>query len=152
MRLSIAILTCIVLAGSVFADTVILKDGGKVVGKVKLTRTEVEVEIRPGMKVAFPKDKVKQIIFEKTPLQEFEERFGKLQDNDAAGFYNLGLWAKEKGLKLEAQKCFEKTIQIIVFSCIQRVEDFRQGGSADHNQCSNAIGIIIVRVFLDFVQ
>lgn len=111
MRLSVVIAFCIIFACTAFADTVILKDGGKVVGKVKLTRTEVEVEIRPGMKVAFPKDKVKQIIFEKTPLQEFEERFEKLQDIDAAGFYNLGLWAKEKELKAEAQKCFEKTIE-----------------------------------------
>jgi hypothetical protein len=112
MRLSVVIVFCLLAAGLAFADTVVLKDGGKVVGKVTVTRTEVVVNIRPGMTVSFPKDQVKQIVFEKTPREEFEERFKKLAADETAGFYSLGLWAKEEGLKEEAKQCFEKVVEL----------------------------------------
>ncbi len=111
MRFSVAVAVCLLAAGAVFADTVVLKEGGEVVGKVTVTAKEVVVDIRPGMTVAFPKDQVKEIIFENTPREEFEARFKKIQVRDAAGFYSLGLWAKDQGLKDEAKRSFEMVIE-----------------------------------------
>jgi len=113
MRTFIAVAACVLVSVVASADTVVLKDGGTVVGKVTVTATDVVVDIRPGMSVSFSKDKVKEILFEKTPLEEFEQGFAKLGENDAQGFYSLGLWAKEKGLKQEAEKCFRKVVGIM---------------------------------------
>ncbi len=112
MRSLLVLPLCLLLAAPVLADTVVMKDGGKIVGKVTVTRTDVVVDIRPGMRVAFPKEQVKQIIFEDTPREVFQQKFAALGDKDAPGFYSLGMWAKNKGLKEEAKLCFEKVIGI----------------------------------------
>ncbi len=108
----VAIAVLVLLPCVALADKVILKDGGEVIGKVVVTETEVEVTVREGMKVSIPKDQVKEIIFEKTPVEEFEERLAKIDAEDAAGFYELGLWAREQGLKEEARRTFEKVIKL----------------------------------------
>lgn len=112
MRCFVVCVFCLLAAGAALADTVILKDGGNVVGKVTVTATDVVIEIRPGMTVAFPKEKVKEIVFEKTPREEFEARFAAIQSFDAPAFYSLGMWAKEQGLKEEAKRCFAKVVEL----------------------------------------
>ena len=112
MRFMLIFTLCLLFAAPVLADTVVLKDGGRVVGKVTVTKFDVVVDIRPGMRVSFPKDQVKQIIFEDTPREVFRQKLAKLDPKDAAGHYSLGMWAKENGLKEEAKLCFEKAIGI----------------------------------------
>lgn len=112
MRLSVVVAFCLLTVSAAIADTVVLKEGGRVSGHVRVSRTEVVVRIRPGMEVSFPKEQVKEIIFEKTAHEKFKRRIEKLAPGDAAGLYSLGLWAKAKGLKEEAARCFREVVEL----------------------------------------
>ncbi len=81
----------------VAADTVVLKGGLRVEGEVNEREGSVVVR-RGGREWVFPEDRVVEILRGRTAREEYEARAAALDGKDAAGWYRLALWAREKGL------------------------------------------------------
>ncbi len=92
------------------ADTVVLENGLEVSGAVAERDGSVEVS-RDGKTRVFPRGRVKEIRKGESRLEEFSRRAGALGADDAAGWFKLGLWARENGIA-EARGAFEKVIAI----------------------------------------
>ncbi len=92
------------------ADTVVLKNGLEVSGAVAEKDGSVEV-LRDGKTRVFPRDRVLEIRKGESRAEEFSRRAGALAADDAAGWFKLGLWARENGVP-EARTAFEKVIAI----------------------------------------
>ena len=92
------------------ADTVVLKNGLELSGAVAERDGSVEV-CRDGKTRVFPRDRVKEIRKGESRAEEFSRRAAALSDDDAAGWFKLGLWARENGVP-GARTAFEKVIAI----------------------------------------
>ncbi len=101
-------LLAFVVPGS--ADTVVLKNGLEVSGAVAERDGSVEV-LRDGKTRVFPRDRVKEIRKGESREEEFSRRAAALKEDDAAGWFKLGLWARENGVR-EARDAFGKVIAI----------------------------------------
>jgi hypothetical protein len=100
------------ISAAALADTVHLKDGGTISGKVEEKAGEVIITIRPGMTVSVKKDEVKKIVREETIQETYQKRLAQLKQNDAEEYYQLALWCKENGLRDERFFCLKKAIEI----------------------------------------
>ncbi|MCK6461189.1 MAG: HEAT repeat domain-containing protein [Planctomycetes bacterium] len=90
------------------ADTVVLQNGLEVSGAVAERDGSVEVALGGKTRV-FPRDRVKEIRKGESRAEEFARRAAALPEDDAAGWYKLGLWARENGVA-GAQGAFGKVI------------------------------------------
>lgn len=111
MRLLVAGLAAVVW-GSVCADVVYLRNGQKVEGKVLKDDWVVRLQLPSGAVVEFTRADVEKVEYTLPPQEEFKQRFNALSDDDAEGFFRLGLWAKQHGMSREARLCFERAIKI----------------------------------------
>ncbi|HEX5137122.1 MAG TPA: HEAT repeat domain-containing protein [Planctomycetota bacterium] len=93
-----------------FADTVILENGLEVSGAVAERDGTVEVAFGGKTRV-FPRDRVKEIRKGESPVEEFARRAAALPAEDAAGWYRLGLWAREHGLAT-AREALDRVVAI----------------------------------------
>jgi hypothetical protein len=94
------------------ADTVFLKGGGKVTGRI-VTRSEAEVEVDVGagtMKVSMAN--VDRIVEGSSALGEFAKRATALRPEDADGWRELGRWARSQGLNTQARQAYEKVLAV----------------------------------------
>lgn len=103
------ILTLLLFVPVGSADTVVLKNGLEVSGTVAERDGSVEVS-RDGKTHVFPKDRVAEIRKGESRAEEFSRRAAALADDDAAGWFKLGLWARENGLP--AGDAFGKVVAI----------------------------------------
>jgi hypothetical protein len=94
------------------ADTVFLKGGGKVSGRI-VTRSEAEVEVDVGagtMKVSMAN--VDRIVEGSSALGEFAKRSAALRPEDADGWRELGRWARSQGLNTQARQAYERVLAV----------------------------------------
>ena len=112
MRLSYPLLALAVCAAvhAARADTIYMKDGRKLEGKV-LAETEdtVKIKLQFGATVVKRAD-IQRIDKPADNAAAYQAKAAKLSGDDAAGHYQLGLWCKEKGMSAEAQREFEVAI------------------------------------------
>ncbi len=104
------ILSLLLLVPLGTADTVVLENGLEVSGVVAERDGSVEVSL-DGRTRVFPRGRVKEIRKGESRAEEFSRRAGALGADDAAGWYKLGLWARENGLT-DARRAFEKVVGI----------------------------------------
>lgn len=81
----------------VAADTVVLKGGAEVHGTVRESDGKILVS-GAGREWSFDKARVERILPGRSAAEEYAEQAAKLEESDAAGWYRLGLWARERGL------------------------------------------------------
>jgi len=111
IRSILAMLWLAALALPASADIVHLKTGGTLEGSV--TETDAEVIVRmPAGEVRLPREAVLRIEKKLSVLDEFANRAGALQHDNAAGHYELGLWARQNGLEAQARALIQTTIAI----------------------------------------
>ncbi len=100
------------LPSALVADTVYLKGGGKVEGRI-VTRTEADVEVDVGAgNIKVPMTNVDRIVEEPSALSEYARRAAALGPKDAAGWRELGRWANSVGLNTQARQAYEKVLAI----------------------------------------
>ena len=92
-------------------QTVVLKDGRRIAGEVVETERGYDIHTRLGV-VQVGRHEVKEIIVERTPLDEFNDRFAALEADDADGHLALGQWAVEQRLFEQAVGQFEYVLTL----------------------------------------
>ncbi len=100
--LPLALAVSLLCAGCALADIVELKSGWKTEGLVAETPTHVEVTLKSGYKVRYPKSEVERIIRKKTPRQMFEQKYAATNRADARALAELASWCRANGLGEEA--------------------------------------------------
>lgn len=94
------------------ADQVCLSNGRCVEGRiVEQTATRVVVEVGAG-RVGFPRSQVVSLRQASSALDTFEERASRLEPGDAAGWLELGFWARDRQLETRARAAFERALRI----------------------------------------
>ena len=107
MRWPIVLLALISVAS---ADTVMLKNGLSVHGKVVETKDAVEVSSN-GRTWRFDRAKVREIRLGESLPEEYARRKGELGASDAEGWFRLALWARERKLP-QAREAYERVVGI----------------------------------------
>lgn len=92
-----------------FADEVILRNGAVFAGIVREEGDRVILEVDCGT-ITFRRNEVREVRRTEDPLRELERRLAGV--SDAPGYYELGLWAREKGLATRAEELFRKAISL----------------------------------------
>ena len=91
------------------ADTVYMKDGRKLEGKVLEAGEKVRLKMKFGVAVLKPVD-ILRMEREVDKGQEYQEKASQLSDGDADGHYELGIWCKANGLRAEARREFAAAV------------------------------------------
>ena len=93
-----------------WADVVHLKNGNSMEGEI-IRETDEEVKLKtPTGSITFKMADIERVERKISPLQLYEREAARLEDDDSAGHYVLGLWSKKKGLRKQATLEFLKTI------------------------------------------
>jgi len=109
MRTSV-VLAAVLLAGAVAADEVYLKGGGRLSGRiVSRTETTIEVDVGAG-RIGVPASSVLRIEEGRSPLQDYEERAGRLAPGDVDGWIALAQWAEGQGLGTQAREAYHRAL------------------------------------------
>ncbi len=94
------------------ADEVYLVGAGSISGRiVEQTEAMVKVDVGGGI-MGVPMSRVERIVKGRTPLDDYDERAGRLGPQDADGWRSLGRWASQQGLSEQARQAYEKVIGI----------------------------------------
>ena len=93
------------------ADVVVLKNGGKIEGRVVEKGTVIEVHVGAG-KTVVPKSEIARIQRGAVTTDEYEKRKGALRPDDAEGLYQLGLWCRKSGLADQADAAFADVMKL----------------------------------------
>jgi hypothetical protein len=110
MRTPTVVLAAILLAGAAAADEVYLKGGGRLSGRiVSRTDTKIEVDVGAG-RIAVPAASVLRIEEGRSPLQDYEERAGRIAPGDVDGWVALGAWADAHGLGTQARESYHRAL------------------------------------------
>ncbi len=104
------LLLVIFIVSPVLADTVVLKNGLRVAGNVSESDGVVRVEYA-GQHWTFKKDNVREILRGNSPREQYAQKAAALGD-DAAGWYRLGLWAREQRLSAQGRRAFQKVLEL----------------------------------------
>lgn len=91
------------------ADTLVLENGLRLEGVVERTPSGYAVT-RDGRRWTFPADAVAEVKLGETAVEAFARRAAALEPGDAAGWYRLGLFARESGLPNKARHAFERVL------------------------------------------
>jgi hypothetical protein len=103
-------LAAVLLPAAASADEVFLKGGGQLSGRiVKRTATTIEVDVGAGT-IGVPVSSVVRIEEGRSPLDEYDERAGRLAPGDADGWVALGEWAAAKGLSTQARAAYSRAV------------------------------------------
>jgi len=102
------ILALLLSAG--LADTVVLKSGLELHGKVTEKDGQILLE-RNGKTSVFRKSAVKQVRRGESRTEEFERRAAALAADDAVSWYRLALWARENKVRRQ-RHALERVIEI----------------------------------------
>jgi hypothetical protein len=100
------------IAGVLHADEVLLRGGGRIEGViVERTAERVVLDVGPG-RVTLAASRVERVVSSPSALSTFRERAGRLARADAAGWLELGLWARGHGLPTQAREAFEHVLAL----------------------------------------
>lgn len=106
------VLALVSLATPLAADTIHLKNGGTIEGKI-LSRTEDGVEIQLGRsRVVVAQARIQRIELGPAPWDVYRERAAAIEAGDLDAHLALALWAKERSLPDEADEQFERVLAI----------------------------------------
>jgi hypothetical protein len=104
------LLAAILLPAAASADEVFLKGGGQLSGRiVSRTATTVEVDVGAG-RIGVPASSVVRIEEGRSPLQDYEERAGRLAAEDVDGWVGLAGWAEARGLGTQAREAYHRAL------------------------------------------
>jgi hypothetical protein len=110
MRTPGVVIAAVLLAEAAAADEVFLKGGGRLSGRiVSRTASTIEVDVGAG-RIGVPASSVLRIEEGRSPLQEYEERAGKLAAGDVDGWVALGEWASARGLGTQAREAYHRAL------------------------------------------
>jgi hypothetical protein len=100
-------------AGSAGADEVILRSGGRIVGEIRERRPDaVVVETGPGL-VTVPAAQVARVVTTTaSALSTYRSRAASLKSNDAEGWFELALWARNQGLNTQARRALDHVLAV----------------------------------------
>jgi tetratricopeptide (TPR) repeat protein len=113
------LLLFLVLVGFLFTvfayceDAVKILDGGIVRGEI-IDETEDYILIRrkSGDIQQLSKERIESIERGPSFNEEFERRWKSLNERDVDGFFELGIWAEDRGRRTEAEKCYKRVIAL----------------------------------------
>lgn len=111
MRSATVVLAVVLSAGVASSDTVHLRNGSMLHGRVMESGDKVLVEMDFGT-VTISKSDVARVVYDRSPLQELEERERAIDGNDAEALYRLGVWAKQKELATRAAELFRRAVAV----------------------------------------
>jgi hypothetical protein len=110
MRVPILLLAAVLLPAAATADEVFLKGGGQLSGKiVSRSATTIEVDVGAG-RIGVPASSVVRIEEGRSPLQEYEERAGRIAAGDVEGWVVLAGWAEARGLGSQAREAYHRAL------------------------------------------
>jgi hypothetical protein len=114
MRNSLPILPWLLglaLAGNAGADEVELKNGSKLEGTVQEQGDKVVIDVGSGT-ITIARSEVKAIHRPEEQIQEFDRRVQSLKPDDASGYYQTYLWARQQpGMKTRAEGLLKKALE-----------------------------------------
>lgn len=105
MRFLVALVALAILAsGSALADTIYMKNGLRIDGKVHIETAEYIILLvyNESGRVKIPRNNIDRIDY------DFATKAASIKDDDIKGQYELGVWALSKGMYAEAITQFEK--------------------------------------------
>ncbi|MFW6107111.1 MAG: hypothetical protein ACOC8A_00325 [bacterium] len=105
------LLGLLALALPALGDVVHLKTGTSLEGQVVETDEGVIVKL-PAGEVRISKDAIERIEPKTSVLEEYQQRAKQVQADDADAHYRLGLWARQQGLKAEAEAHLKTAVAI----------------------------------------
>lgn len=91
------------------ADEVVLKNGAVFTGVVREDGERVVIEVDFGS-VTFRRSEVRSVTRTDNPIKDFEQKLKAAKE--AKDYYELGLWARDKGLQTRAADLFDKAISL----------------------------------------
>ena len=102
--LMLALMVVLLRLGAAHADTIYMKTGLKIDGKVHIETPEYVILLvyNESGRVRIPRDQIDRIEY------DFATKAAKIKADDVKGQYELGVWAMEKGMYAEAIAQFEK--------------------------------------------
>ena len=102
----------LLIPAPVFADEVFLVGGAKFSGRIEQqTEAMVTINIGDGV-IGVPTSRVERIVKGRSPLDDYEERAGRLKPDDLEGWRSLGRWAGEQGLSVQSRQAYEKVMAL----------------------------------------
>lgn len=102
------VLAIALVAFPVCADEVLMKGGGRLTGQISSQSEEsVTIDIGAGS-MTVPMASVVDIQRGTSPLHEYRERAAKLAADDIEGWRELGRWANQRGLSVQAREAYSK--------------------------------------------
>lgn len=102
----------VTICPSLQGDQIHLKDGRVIEGKIiDEEGGQVRIMAKWG-ELRYDKSQIKKVVKKRSTSEEYQHRFDKLAYNDAEGFYQLGLFAKENNMKKEMECCYKKALSI----------------------------------------
>jgi tetratricopeptide (TPR) repeat protein len=114
MRWTTACAIATLLFAPAWADTIHLKSGGVLAGKITAeSESSVTIELAAGGVVTLSRQDIESIERGPAPQDEFQRRLDEaVAAGDAGAVYGVGLWAQEQGLRSLARHAFERAITI----------------------------------------
>jgi len=104
-------LLALALAGAVGADEVVLKNGSKLEGAVREDGNKVIIDVGSGT-VTIDRSQVKSISRPEDQIQEFDRRVQTIKPDDANGYYQTYLWARQQpGMKTRAEGLLKRALE-----------------------------------------
>jgi hypothetical protein len=108
-RLVLGLAFTLVGVSGATADEVVLKNGASLTGVVREVGDTVVLEVDIGT-MTFRKADVRSITKTSDPIQELEQRI--LKATDAKGYFEAGLWARDRSLTVRANELFRKCLAL----------------------------------------
>ena len=97
-------------AGSLRADVVHLKSGGRVEGEVSAEGSKLRIETAHGL-VWVARGDVESVETRPTPAREYDRRAAELKDADADGHFKLGRWCDQNDMAAQAREEYEQALE-----------------------------------------
>ena len=92
-----------------FADTIVLKSGLELHGKVTEKGDRIEL-LRDGKTTVLRRSSIRQVKRGESRVEEYQRRAAELGD-DAAAWYRLSMWARENGVARQ-RKALERVVEL----------------------------------------
>ncbi len=101
----------LLFAAIALADTIHLKGGQKLEGKILAEKPDyVEIRTRFG-NIKVERERIDKVEYGETPEEEYKRKLKKVDKNDAEALYELAQWCKENKLKKEHIQLLKKVLK-----------------------------------------
>ena len=103
----------VVLSLPVTADTVILKNGGRVKDCRVLKKDDENIHLRTrDGEMAIPRHLVKRIVKKQTVFDVYDGKVGRVKEDDHLALYNLATWCQGQGLRKEMYAHLRQVLEL----------------------------------------